>query len=137
MRLDRIAVYPRQVAVRLMSYPFLFVPECGFKRMVRSAILSVQNSLPFEIAINRGDTAVAVGTPWPRTIRRIMRAVGPEGRVVVIEAEKSNYERLRAKIQDAGSNVHIVHMGAWSSKRTLRFAISPLAEDHKIVQDDI
>ena len=82
----------------------------------------------------KGNTAVQVGTPNTLTLNRLSRLVGVDGTVIIVEAEPSNAERLKAEIaRRTIDNVHIVAKGAWSSKGSIMLNKSDKFDgDHKI-----
>jgi FkbM family methyltransferase len=107
--------------------------ESPVRRRLRSSYLRRVNAPPVWLVVNRGDTVVQVGTPNVATVERYARAMGPTGRLVVIEADGANAARLAAFVTEQGwTNVTIVNRGAWSSAGTLALSRSPHAGDHKI-----
>ncbi len=101
-------------------------------------MLNFQHSLPTEFVVNRGDTVVQVGTPNPRTMRRFLRAVGAEGRLVIVEAMPENQERLREDITSRGlHNVDVIEAAACNENGTGELAVSPLWGDHKLPLNDV
>jgi FkbM family methyltransferase len=119
--------------VRLATGPARLLPEGPAKNAVRRLVLSFQHSLPTEFAVNKGDTVVQVGTPHPRTLLRFARAVGPNGRLVVVEAMPENQDRLVQAVASHGlRNVTIVRAAACNENRMGELALSPLGGDHKI-----
>ena len=115
-----------------LSIPCRHLPQSALKERIKVATLRVQNHLPWRLQVNGGETAIQVGTPNPRTVARYSKSVGPGGRVVVVEAEPSNVERLRQALPTLPHpNVTVVHRGAWSEKGTLRLVLSPYKGDHK------
>lgn len=128
----------RTRAIRLLSMPLVHLPEGRLKHRLRLGVLSLENTLPTELAITRGDTAVQVGTPSPRTLHRFRKAVGSAGRLVVFEAEPANFQRLKDAVARAGfDNVHLINAAAFSQSGTGEIACSPYAGDHKIAIPDI
>lgn len=115
-----------------LSIPCRHIPQSALKERIKVAMLRVQNHLPWRLQVNRGETAMQIGTPNPRTVSRYSKSVGPTGRVVIVEAEPGNVERLRKALPTLPHrNVAIVHRGAWSEKGTLRLVLSPYKGDHK------
>ena len=138
LRADKLLYYALRLAVRVVTAPFCFLPESNVKRSVQRFVLSIQHSLPIELAINSGETVVQVGTPWPRTLKRYRRAIGKKRKLVIIEAAPRNYERLKATVRAlAYMNVELVVGAAWSETIRGQFHISPYAGDSKIVKDGI
>lgn len=120
-------------AVRVLTLPFRPLPEGKAKAAVRRFILTFQHSLPTEFAVNRGDTVVQIGTPRPKTMARFRRAVGAEGRLVIVEAMPDNQDRLAAAIAAHGfTNVTLIRAAACNENRMGELAISPYIGDHKI-----
>jgi FkbM family methyltransferase len=124
--------------VRLVTVPVRFLPEGALKNGVRSWLLKFQHSLPTELVVNRGDTVVQVGTPNPKTLLRFRRAVGPRGRLVIVEAMPGNQERLQSVIDEQRlDNVTLVRAAACNENRRGELAVSPFWGDHKIPLDSV
>ena len=126
-------------ALHCVLFPFRYLPEGNFKQALRLKTVAFQNSVPLYLVIDRGDTAIQVGTPNVRTMRRYSSLVGQNGTVVVIEAEPSNANRLREALNSMPhDNVTIVQKGAWSSPGTMVLEKSDdFIGDHKLKIDDI
>ena len=132
-RLARVFYKLFRGAVRVLTLPLRPLPEGRFKAGARSFVLNFQHSLPTEFVVNKGDTVVQVGTPNPKTLLRFVRAVGSEGRLVVVEAMPTNQDRLEKTIRDhALANVTLIKAAACNENRAGEFAISPFWGDHKI-----
>lgn len=123
----------------VVAYPARVLPEGKLKNHIRTWVLKFQFNLPAYLAINRGDVAMQVGTPNPSLLRRFSRAVGPNGFVVVVEADEENAARLQESLASLRwKNVAIVKKGAWSAAGTLNFSRSPaFPGDHKIAINEI
>jgi FkbM family methyltransferase len=118
--------------VRGAAVPFRYLPESPAKEAIKVALLKIDNNLPYALHVNAGETAIQVGTPNPRTMIEYSRAVGARGRVIIIEAEPDNVERLRRAFPALPyRNVTIVAKGAWSAKGRLPLLLSPHSGDHK------
>ena len=85
-KLARVLYRVWRGSVRVLTVPFRGLREGRFKNSLRQFILKFQHSLPTEFVVNKGDTVVQIGTPRPRTMRRFLRAVGSEGKLVIVEA---------------------------------------------------
>ena len=128
----RVARGVTRRVVRGVARPLRYLPESSVKEAIRVALLKVDNSLPYALHVNPGDTAIQVGTPNVRTMYEYSAAVGRHGRAVIIEAEPSNVERLRAAVASLPHpNVRIVAKGAWRTKGRLALSLSPHRGDHK------
>ncbi len=138
LKLARVLNYGKRAVTRTVSAPARLLPEGKAKDFVRRALLRVQNSVPTELAVNRGDTVVQIGTPWPSTMHRFRKAIGANGRLVIFEAMPANANRLRAAIQESGySNVTLFEGAAYSSRQSGRMMVSPHVGDHKIKVDGV
>jgi len=125
-------------SVRVLTVPFRPLPEGKFKNSIRKSILNFQHSLPTEFVVNKGDTVVQIGTPWPKTMKRFLRALGPNGTLVIVEAMPENQERLEQAIESEGiKNVILIKGAAFSETRSGSLKISPYKGDHKIAVDGI
>jgi FkbM family methyltransferase len=138
LRLARLGNYAKRAIIRVLTLPARVLPEGHPKTAVRRLVLTVQNSLPTELAVNAGDTVVQIGTPWPQTLRRFRRAIGPEGRLVIFEAMPDNAARLRATVEEDGfTNVTIFEGAAFSTRQSGTLMTSPHRGDNKIRLDGI
>lgn len=132
-KLTRVLYLLWRGSVRVLTIPFRGMPEGGFKSALRLFILTFQHSLPTEFVVNKGETIVQVGTPRPRTMKRFLRAVGPKGKLVVVEAMPENQERLENAIKSEGiKNVLLIKGAASNENRMGELLISPYSGDHKI-----
>jgi len=137
-KLARVLYRVWRGSVRVLTVPFRGLREGRFKNSLRQFILKFQHSLPTEFVVNKGDTVVQIGTPRPRTMRRFLRAVGSEGKLVIVEAMPENQARLEAAItKDAIENVVLIKGAATNENRDGELLISPYQGDHKIEVADI
>jgi len=131
--------YGLRLITKTVFYPVTFLPDGSMKNAARRTLLRLQNSLPLELALDKGDVGVQVGTPWPRTMKRLRKAVGPDGAIVIIEAEPENFKRL-SDVRDVEGlgNVHIVNYAGWSRDESGELTLSPaFSGDHKIAVDGV
>lgn len=132
-RLARLLYKVYRGFVRVVTLPARPLPEGRMKAAIRRNLLNFQHSLPTELVVNRGETVVQVGTPNPATMRRFLRAVGEEGRLVIVEAMPENQERLQSAIEEGlFDNVIVVKAAACNENRQGELAVSPFWGDHKI-----
>lgn len=137
-RLERGIVYFIRLITRIFTFPLSFLRESQFKLFIRRFVLGFQNSLPTELAVSKGEVAIQIGTPRPRTVRRFSRAVGASGHVFVFEAEPVNFHRLQEAVKQEGlKNVTLIQGAAWSSNGEGELSLSPYSGDHKIRLDDV
>lgn len=134
----RLANFLLRFLTRTVSSPARFLPEGRAKDAVRRALLRVQNSVPIELVVNRGDTVVQIGTPWPQTLRRFRRAVGDGGRLVIFEAMPDNADTLRRAVAaDGFTNVTVFEGAAFSRRMRGTLMTSPYKGDNKIRLDGV
>ena len=128
----------RRGLMRVLFWPVVLLQEGPLKNRVRCFILKFQHSLPVEFVVNKGDTVVQIGTPWPRTLQRYVTAVGESGMVVVFEANSDNYKRL-VRYADTNdlSNAIIINGAACNKSGIGELSISPHAGDHKISSEEV
>jgi FkbM family methyltransferase len=90
------------------------------------------------LMIHAGDCVVQVGMNNPDNIIRLSRCAGSRGRVVLIEGDAQNVQKIRGLIaQRALPNVEIIHSGAWSVRTRLRFKIAEHPDDNRIDRDGV
>lgn len=136
--LDKVTNIAMRGAIRVATRPFCGLPESGTKQAIRRAVLSLQNSLPLDLAVNPGDTVIQVGTPWPRTMHRFVQRITPSGHLVIVEAMPENQERLARAIKDEQlRNVSLVRAAAFNRTGEGTLATSPHAGDHRVSHDGI
>lgn len=137
-KIERYLYWGMRGVARVATIPFRRMPEGRTKYWIRSIILAFQRSLPMEFAINPGETVVQIGTPRPRTLHRMRKAVGERGHLVIVEAMPENQQRLAAAIAASGyANVTLIRAAACNENRTGELSISPYLGDHKIALDHI
>lgn len=138
VKLERYIYYGLRGITRFLTIPITFFPESKFKDSVRSTILNIQHSLPTELSVNRGDTVVQIGTPWPKTLHRFRKAIGKTGKLIIFEAEPTNFSNLKQASDKADyDNVFLINGAAWSENKQGQLSISPYSGDHKIHQDSV
>ena len=121
-----------------MRFTSRILNVAGLTRVVWRLFLKYRPLIPREFMIARGDITVAVGIPYYNTIKRFSLAVGPRGRVIVIEADEGNRVRLEELIRADGlENISIIGKAAWSQPGECRFLLAKRDEDHRIENADI
>ena len=138
-RLRHYLNYSKRLFTKIIVFPWTFLPDCRLKNWGRRFLLRFQNSLPLEFALDKGDIGVQVGTPWPRTLKRLRAAVGIHGKIVIIEAEPSNFDRLLTACRTEGfDNVYILNYAAWCDDQNGVLSVSPSFHgDHKVAVDGV
>ena len=105
---------------------------------VRSFVLQNRSFLPKELMIMKGDTVVQIGTHKQETIFRIAKAIGKNGRAIIIEASKENYTYLNQYTSKMGwDNIIIINKAASNIKGTQTFLVSKIFSDHRLEDDNI
>lgn len=134
----KVAYKFQRRVIALLFYPLVFTKEGNLKNNLRCLILKFQHSLPIELAVNQGDTVVQVGTPWPRTVNRYLKALGAAGKLIVFEANPRNFKTLKQHIESKGiKNAIIIHAAVCNENGTGELSISTHHGDHKIDLPDI
>jgi FkbM family methyltransferase len=78
----------------------------------------------YRYPIKRGDIVVQVGASFGEETRRFARAVGRHGRVIAVEPEAGNLDRIRQTVPASEfPQVTIVPKGAWKEAGQLRFLV--------------
>jgi FkbM family methyltransferase len=111
------------------------IPDGAVRHWVWLTLLRVRPRacVPKELLIGRGDCALQVGTPNTWTVDRLHRIVGPTGRIVIIEAEPRNAERLSRYARSKGlTNVHVIPKAAWNRKGVHQLLVAPRSGDHRM-----
>lgn len=112
---------------------FYHLPAGSYKNKIRSTLIRRLNIAPREVLIDRGETAVMVGSPNPRRLHQFARSVGDHGRVLFVEPEPSNYNSLNEAAKKY-SHASVDKRGAWSERgtQTLQLGGAEYPADHKI-----
>ena len=87
--------------------------------------------------LKEGDVFVEAGAFWGRYGRIASKKVGPQGRVVLIEASPENQNTIEALIKrDDLTNVTLVKGAVWSSKGTSNFITWGNPAGHRLAKED-
>lgn len=87
--------------------------------------------------LKKGDVFVEAGAFWGRYGRIASKKVGPQGRVVLIEASPENQNTIEALIKrDDLTNVTLVKGAVWSSKGTSNFITWGNPAGHRLAKED-
>lgn len=103
------------------------LPQTPTKDAVRSFIVrqsTEMKSLPRSVFVNKGDTAVIVGTPYKSRVRELARCTGPEGRVLIIEPAPRNVSNLKPVV-DEYDHVTLDDRAAWKESGSIRMTVAP------------
>ena len=124
--------------IRSLSHViYSLLPEGAPRHALRRAALTRVPNLSKRMFVNPGDTVVQVGTPSPENMRNTLGWIGPKGRLVIVEPEDGNLERLRADAELNDPRVTILNKGAWSEPGRLDLTVSGDGFDHKIAIAEI
>mgnify|MGYP002632888772 CR=1 FL=1 len=105
---------------------------------INSYVITNRSFLPKELMILKGDTIVQVGTHKQETVSRIAKAIGKNGRAVIIEASKENFDYLNDYVSDCGwTNISLVNKAASNKREALTFLVSKILSDHRLEDDNI
>jgi len=107
----------------------------GYKRFFEAG--SPKRLAPY---IREGSTVVDVGANIGFFTVPFARWVGPEGRVIALEPEAANHDRLRSRVAAAGLADRALLLEAAAADRSgrLRLAINPNHPgDHKLADEDM
>jgi len=72
--------------------------------------------------VARGETAIVCGVHRAETVRSFLDAVGPRGRLMIIEANPATQDRLQRRFLDA-SNLVWVSCGVWNGPGSMEFLV--------------
>lgn len=123
---------------RLAIACFERIPQGGIKEAVRRCAMKLLPGLPLRAFLEPGSVYVLVGTPSPKKVASAARIVGPKGRVIVFEAERKNFERIKEHLDTAGvSNVTAMQRAVWSSRGIVNLTVSKSQFDHKVNVPDV
>jgi FkbM family methyltransferase len=119
--------------------PLLFrFTEGRIKNLFRQLGYRFSHYLPYGMLVNKGDTVLDIGTPNPEIIEILRELVGPSGKVVVVEAEPKNIQKIQDYMKGKNwQNVHLIGKAAWREETVITFKVNKNPEDHKIPIDEI
>lgn len=113
-------------------------PEAAWKHKIRRYIFKHKPFLHKEFLVNRGETAVLIGSPRISNIETTLRIVGSKGLVVLAEPEPQNLKKIRDYFSEPKyPNLKIIPRAISSKKSKGVFLVAPEKLDHKLVIDSI
>ena len=123
----------------ILKVSLSIIPEGKLKIFIRKTVLAFRPYLPRELKINKGDTAVQVGTPNIFTLSRYRACLGKTGKLFVIEADTNSVKKLKRWIDEdeKRKNIIIIHKGAWSEKTELTFLKAQRPGDNRLYNSNI
>lgn len=71
----------------------------------------------------KGDTVILGGVYVDSTVRSWINRVGPEGKLIIIEANPKSVENLKEKFKDQRT-LTLISKAIWDSKTKLKFTVS-------------
>lgn len=104
---------------------FQYIPEGKTKFILRKVIASQFGALSRPILANKGDTVLHAGCYRIEAVEAWVDAVGPQGRVIIIEADPTSAEILEIEARRRGlENVTILQKAIWDSRGKVRLNVS-------------
>lgn len=92
------------------------------RNRVRAALLRIRVGLPRELLVAPGEVVVQVGMWRPGNAVRLSRAIGPNGRALLIEAGPAEALAIEQRLEAEGlSNVRVVNAAAWHEETEMEF----------------
>jgi len=123
---------------KFLKAPFYYLPEGKIKILCRKIGFRMKNSLPYGMMVNKGETIISVGIPEPRNVEKFRKLIGKRGKLILIEPERNNINRIKNHIKSNGwKNVFLIEKAAWDKEEILNFKISIKSSDHKIPIENI
>jgi FkbM family methyltransferase len=104
------------------------LPEGRLKRIVRVVALQVFSTIPRNALANTGDTVLHAGVWRTETMEEWAEVVGPDGHVIIVEADPQNaeildIERTRRNLD----NVTVVNKAVWNEPDEIEFLVSDIS----------
>lgn len=114
------------------------LPTRTLKHQASLLLFNTIGSIPRELIIDSGDSAVMVGTPNSSRVDSFGELITPGGRALFIEPHPDNHARLREAAMQYDT-VTVDDRGAWSKSGTqkLKLAADSNPADHKIPVENI
>lgn len=113
---------------RVSGRVFRHVPSTAGGRRVRHMFSKMVRRAPIELTIAKGDTVVMVGAVNHGEVWDMVRMVGPQGRVVVVEALPENVAAIEASLRQrrpAITNLTVICKAAWSEPARITLHCDP------------
>lgn len=106
-----------------------------YRNALRGRLLRLRSNISLDALLERGDVVLAVGTPNPSFVQRVVGLMGSAGALLIVEANEDACNVHRKHIAEAGyANVQVVQLAAYSEQTTLRFAIANIPGNSKIAE---
>jgi len=93
------------------------------------------HELPKRILVSNGDVVLHAGCWQIETVRKWSQAVGPEGKVIIIEANDYSFKLLTQELElrkDKLNNVLLIHRAVWNQKARLNLDEADRPGSHKL-----
>jgi len=133
-----IQFYMNKIKFWLVRLLVKIIDNDSILEKIRSYIITKRSFLPKELMIVKGNTIVQVGTHKQETVSRIAKTIGKDGRAVIIEANKENFNYLNDYVLDNGwTNISLINKAASNKRETQTFLISKILSDHRLEDDNI
>lgn len=113
------------------------IPESHAKHGVRKGMMRFNSHPNRRFFVNPGDTVLQVGAMGAGIVEWSLGIVGPKGRVVVLEPDERNFEKLAASPLLKSEQVILKKLAAWSKREKLMLTVSHNPADNKIAVDDV
>lgn len=112
---------------------FYALPEGRLKTRFRETYFRFDTHLPPQALVDRGDVVVQAGCWRIETIEAWAEAVGPDGHVIVIEADDINAEILDIEINRRQlNNVTLIQKAVWNEPTTVELQVSNFSDRNKL-----
>lgn len=122
-----------RILVGLLGEAFYRLPEGRTKCWLRGAAFRIVPHLPQPALVNRGDVVVQAGCWRIETVEEWSKLVGPEGRVVVVEADGTNADILDIEIgRRELENVTLVQRAVWNEATSVTLEVSEVSKRNKL-----
>ena len=123
----------RKVMLRVLPRMLRASTDSKHRFALRKRYMDILGTVPIPYAADKGDAVVQCGCWRIETVLQWVNTVGPEGRVVLVEADETNcmileIEKKRRKLE----NVVIVNKAIYDSPAKLEFLYSDFTPRNKL-----
>ena len=127
--MSKLKEFIKQVLVGMIC----MLPEGTAKFKVRTTCFRMLGTLPKETIVNPGDIVIQAGCWRTETVEGWSRIVGPNGKVIVIEADDLNLDILKVETRRRElNNVILVQKALWNRKEKVTLQVSEFSKRNKL-----
>jgi FkbM family methyltransferase len=125
----------KRIAYNIYKIIWKLFSNSRMKNWIRIKGFYLFHDLPKNILVSKGDVVLHAGCWQIETVREWSQSVGPEGKVIIIEANDYSYKLLTQELELRKrklNNVTLIHNAVWNKKDKLTLEKADRSGSHKI-----